>query len=611
MANEKIPVGIPISGSYDPRPTNEAAAGMKKVKHEGDDLKKTLEELGYTTKTLKESLVELLAVAELFAQFKEGAEQIHNMESAMIGLQRATEANGHNFEEVKGQIEEFAEVLKQQAGIDDDTVIPAMIKLYNATGDVTLAMTQARIAADLAVQYNKPIAETLETVERASLGVAKGLREYGIKLDENLPKEKVAAAALEALSKAGRNASSDAKGLKVELAILGEQFEDLRNAIVEKLLTAFVMLANGAKQGFVFVREVIEQLLTGTFSVGQQIGNLGKLIIATLKMDGEGMRQALDSIKMEYRDYEAQRIAISKKASDAYVAIQNDEKARTKALFQDTRAAVIKAAGDRIAIEKETDEKLTQQLIREGRERYLAEVAAEEKRSIFLQKIRIEALTVVERERKRIEGEEKTAEQEALSRAREQAKQIIALKKLEAQQGIELAQQSVALLGSVFGDSKEIAIAQAIINTYEGATKALSQGGIYGAALAAIVIAAGLAQVAKIESTSPGSTSSATGGTGFDDMGNDSAASAGGRRWARDMVRRWEHGAQAGFNEGVMGGGGSQVSSTVDNRQTSNFSVVMPGIVSPQMVRATKGLYRSLETVGTQVEGARVVARRK
>lgn len=94
-------------------------------------------------------------------------------------------------------------------------------------------------------------------------------------------------------------------------------------------------------------------------------------------------------------------------------------------------------------------------------------------------------------------------------------------------------------------------------------------------------------------------------------MSNDSAASAGGRRWARDMVRRWEHGAQAGFNEGVMGGGGSQVSSTVDNRQTSNFSVVMPGIVSPQMVRATKGLYRSLETVGTQVEGARVVARRK
>lgn len=44
------------------------------------------------------------------------------------------------------------------------------------------------------------------------------------------------------------------------------------------------------------------------------------------------------------------------------------------------------------------------------------------------------------------------------------------------------------------------AIAQATINTYEGATKALAQGGFYGIAMAAAVIAAGLAQVAQISS---------------------------------------------------------------------------------------------------------------
>lgn len=44
------------------------------------------------------------------------------------------------------------------------------------------------------------------------------------------------------------------------------------------------------------------------------------------------------------------------------------------------------------------------------------------------------------------------------------------------------------------------AIAQATINTYEGATKALAQGGFYGMAMAAAVIAAGLAQVAQISS---------------------------------------------------------------------------------------------------------------
>lgn len=47
---------------------------------------------------------------------------------------------------------------------------------------------------------------------------------------------------------------------------------------------------------------------------------------------------------------------------------------------------------------------------------------------------------------------------------------------------------------------KAAAITQAIINTYEGATKALAQGGIYGGVMAAMVVAQGLSQVAAIRS---------------------------------------------------------------------------------------------------------------
>ena len=43
-----------------------------------------------------------------------------------------------------------------------------------------------------------------------------------------------------------------------------------------------------------------------------------------------------------------------------------------------------------------------------------------------------------------------------------------------------------------------VSIAEAIINTYTGATKALAQGGILGPVMAAVVIAQGLAQVATI-----------------------------------------------------------------------------------------------------------------
>ena len=60
---------------------------------------------------------------------------------------------------------------------------------------------------------------------------------------------------------------------------------------------------------------------------------------------------------------------------------------------------------------------------------------------------------------------------------------------------------------------KAFSIGQAIMNTYEGASKALAQGGIFGPIMAAAVIAFGLANVARIASQQP-TTSSAGGGGG-------------------------------------------------------------------------------------------------
>jgi len=64
----------------------------------------------------------------------------------------------------------------------------------------------------------------------------------------------------------------------------------------------------------------------------------------------------------------------------------------------------------------------------------------------------------------------------------------------------------------LFAMHKAFAIAQAVMNTYVGATKALDQAGVFGPFVAAAVIAFGLAQVAKIAATQPGS--SGVGGTG-------------------------------------------------------------------------------------------------
>jgi hypothetical protein len=61
---------------------------------------------------------------------------------------------------------------------------------------------------------------------------------------------------------------------------------------------------------------------------------------------------------------------------------------------------------------------------------------------------------------------------------------------------------------------KALSAAEAVINTYTGATKALSQGGIFGAIAAAGVVASGLASVRQIYATPIPSTSGGSGGGG-------------------------------------------------------------------------------------------------
>ncbi len=77
--------------------------------------------------------------------------------------------------------------------------------------------------------------------------------------------------------------------------------------------------------------------------------------------------------------------------------------------------------------------------------------------------------------------------------------------KLTADQKIGILATSMGQVSSVLGQEskagKALAIGQALINTYQGATKALAQGGIFGAIAAAGVVASGIASVKQIKDT--------------------------------------------------------------------------------------------------------------
>lgn len=77
--------------------------------------------------------------------------------------------------------------------------------------------------------------------------------------------------------------------------------------------------------------------------------------------------------------------------------------------------------------------------------------------------------------------------------------EAVAQAKIDAlTQGIQGVQE---LVGADSEYGKALAIAQAVINTYQGASKALGQGGVFGPIAAAGVIASGLAQVRAITQT--------------------------------------------------------------------------------------------------------------
>jgi hypothetical protein len=113
--------------------------------------------------------------------------------------------------------------------------------------------------------------------------------------------------------------------------------------------------------------------------------------------------------------------------------------------------------------------------------------------------------------------------------------------------------QSIGAAESLFGQSKGVAIAKAVISTYQGAAQSIADWGMpWGAVFAALAVAEGLAQVAKIESTDIGSKSGGgKGKSGFDDPANDFAAYVGGKQWAKDMVHQMSMGAARGFSDAM------------------------------------------------------------
>ena len=606
---EDVEFQLWLRSRFDGDPLKAAQAEFARTQHAAKQTDDSLRQMGYSADALKKQLLSLVAFAEVVAQFKEGFEQVAALEQAMNQLERATKRNGDSFDVVRGKIVGMADALKKAAGVDDDAAIRAMTDLYNATGDVANSMNLVALAADVAVGANKPFEEALQLVTSAAQGKTRALVALKLAQDEDTAATLTAKEALERIQKAYGGATQDAKGLKVEINRLSEAWEDMRNNAIEsatpalsawlKFAKTWVAVIAGAAD---MIGEILLRVGTSIMKVGDAVGFLlsGNIAQAKASMNAAGkeMDGMFDNLVLS-----------AKIASDKIDAIWSGagggggiEAGPAKIIIAGGGGAGGSAddkhnpmLGPSLKEFEEYQRKLFE--FEQGLIKERADAARKyEEKKLALAKYgaretsRIEHHLDAERERLMDAQTKRIRDEVRLQQAANAAKKSMAMDATEA---------AIGLGRQLFGESKALAIAEALINTYRGATEALPNY-----VLAAIVLASGLAQVAQIANTEP-----TTQGSGFDDPRNDRAAYIGGRRWAADMIGEFTKGVSSGWASG-MGAGAGGSSTTYDNRRTFNVHMHGAGLIDPNNVQMMKQFKRTLDVIDSQVEGQRSVARR-
>ena len=227
------------------------------------------------------------------------------------------------------------------------------------------------------------------------------------------------------------------------------------------------------------------------------------------QLDSELQRQIRDDIRKTFDE----RIA----ANDELGRILEEQTAKEKEIVDErVRIAALELSTqkDSIALQTAYEQALLDQLDIEERiagqrsEQLTNQAALEKELDEARNEIRLSTMSAREQELEALTQEynlkiqlarKAGTDEVALTKKFEADKKILRQNSVNDQ--LSAASQLAGALGALAGESKELAVASAIIDTYVGANKAFAQGGVVGFIGAAAVIAGGLANVRNIMQT--------------------------------------------------------------------------------------------------------------
>lgn len=369
----------------------------------------------------------------------------------------------------------------------------ALVKVFK--GDFAGAADEAKDAfTNLSESITGNSVETIETQEK----IASTLKKVGDVIKENTKDALNNAKAEVELRNAAALAAAEQEKLRIANLKAAEDQRQIRDDVsksIEERIEANNILGTILEEGIKQEKELAQvQLAAAEAALANNSTNI--------ELQSEVIRAQAAVLEIEERigglrsEQLTNETALLKEKLDLTNAIsQSDSEARLREL--EGQALLEDGILDRLELERQVA----------AEQKRIAEEQFENTAAIF-KKGTIEYENALK---------EQTAAQETYSNINE------SIKKKEEEAKLQIVSEGLNGLQQLLGESsvagKAVAIAQSIINTYQGATKALAQGGIFGAIGAAGVIASGLATVKKIVATKIPGTSDTAGAEGISSPG--------------------------------------------------------------------------------------------
>jgi len=203
---------------------------------------------------------------------------------------------------------QFVDALEMETTVSGGDLSEALATLTRATGNVTSAQEQLRLATDISVGANLDLQQVSLALAKAYAGNMGALTKLGVPLDENIVKTKDYEAATAALSKQfGGAAAGAADTFQGQLARLKIGFDKMTEALGEIVLPYLERLVTAVNKHVIpALRVFIDQLrggegVTGAFEVAiGSMGDFAPAAIRAMRAATEGVLEFVKTIALAY-----------------------------------------------------------------------------------------------------------------------------------------------------------------------------------------------------------------------------------------------------------------------------------------------------------------------